>query len=197
MLLATQARLANASDWASVRAEGLAALTNGDYTTAEKRLQNALRLTDSFRTSDPRVETSLNDLARLYAKEKKFARARSLYLKVLKINEMRYDAENPALIPALNNLIKITCAGGLCYDTIPELKRLLAIRQKAYGDISREVPPTLLMIGEAYEKHKNYRDALTYFKQAVAVQKKLTGETSTIVLALSKNVDRVMKETGE
>jgi len=185
---------ADSNNWATVRGQGINAQTRRDFVSAEKRLEYALKLTRSCKPDDPRIETSLNDLAQLYAREKKFAQARTLYLKVLKIDESRYGEDNEALIPALNNVIKVTCAGGLCYDTIPELKKLLAIREKANGPVSRDVPVTLLLIAEAYEKHQNFSDALKYFRRAVAVQKQLTGENSAMVIALNKNVDRALKE---
>jgi len=189
-----QSRTSNVDQWSKLRAAGIEAAHEKDYVNAEKQFQDALKLTATFKKSDPRVTTSLEDLAGLYARRKKFADARTTYLKILKIKESIYGRENPILIPRLNDVIKVTCAGGLCYNTIPELKRLLSIRQKAFGANSTDVPITLQVIGEAYEKHNDYAEALKYFRQAVSVQKNISGANSVMVSALTKNVDRILNK---
>lgn len=181
-------------DWSQARAAGVAAFGRKDYVAAEKQYQLALKLTASMKQSDPRVAESMEDLAKLYARQKKFAEARATNLKILKLKESIYGMEDKALIGPLNDVIKVTCAGGLCYETMPELKRLLAIRQKAFGENSNGVPVTLQLIGEAYEKHKDYGQALKYFRQAVSVQKQISGEKSTMVINLSRNIDRILKK---
>jgi hypothetical protein len=113
---------------------------------------------------------------------------------VLKIDEQKYGRESPMLITPLNDVIKVTCVTGKCYDTIPELKRLLLIRRKAHGAHSREVPITLLLLGEAYEKHDDFAHAVTYFSEAVAVEKKISGEHSGMAAALAKNTERAQME---
>jgi tetratricopeptide (TPR) repeat protein len=189
-----QLRASSTDQWSQLRAAGIEAAGKKDYANAEKQFQDAVNVTATFKKSDPRVTTSLEDLAGLYARRKKFADARTTYLKILKNKESLYGKDNPILIPRLNDVIKVTCAGGLCYNTIPELKRLLLIRQKAFGANSTDVPITLQVIGEAYEKHNDYAEALKYFRQAVSVQKNISGANSVMVTALNKNVDRILNK---
>jgi len=181
-------------DWSVDRADGLAAAGKCDYVLAEKLLKDALACVNSGNESDPRLLTSLGDLATVYANEQKYAAARPLYLRVLKIKESQCGADSPNLIGPLNDVVRVTCAAGVCYDTIPQLKRLLSIRQKAFGQDSRDVSVTLLLIAEAYEKHAKYDQAIDYFKQAIATEQRRSGKNSRMVRMLSQNLQRVYKE---
>jgi hypothetical protein len=53
------------------------------------------------------------------------------------------------------------------------------------------------LIGEAYEKHGDFTRALSYFNEAVSAEKKISGEQSEMVKALSKNVERSKKELSD
>jgi tetratricopeptide (TPR) repeat protein len=180
--------------WEASRSEALEAAKKHQYPQAESAFQRLVKQAETSKVGSPRLVLALNDLASVYASEKKFAEARTAYERVLKINEQKYGRESPMLITLLNDVIKVTCVTGECYDTIPELRRLLFIRRKAGGTHLREVPVTLLLLGEAYEKHGDFSQALTYFTEAVATEKKLSGEQSAMAAALSKNVERAKKE---
>ena len=193
-VLPLPALAADGDDWKQARAAGIAAEKKNAYVDAEKQFQRANDLTAAMNRADPRVTTSLEDLAGMYARQKKFTQARVMYIKVLKLQEGIHGTEDPALISRLNDVIKVTCANGSCYDTIPELRRLLVIRQKSFGPNSAQVPMTLQLLGEAYEKHSDFAAALKYFEQAVEVQKRISGPGSPMVSALSKNVERVLSK---
>jgi tetratricopeptide (TPR) repeat protein len=179
--------------WAKDRKEGLAATQSGTYPRAEKLLKQSLKDAKNFKETDPRLSQSLDDLAEVYVRQKKFADATPLYVRVLKIEETKHGKNSVELIKPLNNVVRVTCAGGECYDTIPYLKRLLSIRQKAFGLNSRDVPVTLLLIGEAYEKRNKFDEAIAYFKQAIAAEKAKSGN-SPMSVTLTRNIDRVCKE---
>ena len=185
------------SDWSSIRANGLAAAGKRDYVHAEKLLKRALACVSSGSESDPRLVTSLGDLATVYANEQNYTAARALYLRVLAIKESQCGTDSPTLIGPLNDVVRVTCAGGVCFDTIPQLRRLLSIRRKAFGEDSRDVPVTLLLIAEAYEKHAKYEQAIDYFQQAIASEQKRSGKHSRMVHLLSQNLARVHKEQLE
>ncbi|HEY9760375.1 MAG TPA: tetratricopeptide repeat-containing protein [Oculatellaceae cyanobacterium] len=178
-------------DWKKAHDAGQTALKLHDYPTAETQFKTALTLTDSMKKADPRVTQSLDALAAVYSYRKKYADARTSYLKVLHLQESIHGKDDASLIPRLNNVIKVTCINGSCYDSLPELKQLANIRQKRFGPKCSDLPFNLQMIGEAYEKHGDFKNALQYFQQAVAVQSKISGTDSPLAKALSKNVERV------
>jgi tetratricopeptide (TPR) repeat protein len=136
----------------------------------------------------------LNKKAEELVKQKRFTQARSVYQNVLKQTEAQYGPDHPMLIQPLNNIVRVSCVGRQCFETIPELKRMLAIRQKAYGKDSRDVPVNLLLLGEAYEKEQKYDEALTYFQQAVESEKRRSGGNSSYAQSLARNINRVERE---
>ncbi|CAN5423415.1 hypothetical protein BH10CYA1_BH10CYA1_02870 [soil metagenome] len=169
-----------------------AAIQSKDFVKAEKLCKQALLDTRRMKENDPRLSQSLDDLAQVYIHERKFDDARPLFMRVLKIKESKYGKDSPELIKPLNDVVRVTCAGGACYDTIPHLKRLLSIRRKAEPN-SRDIPVTLLLIGEAYEKREKYPEALDYFQQCVVAEKLRAGH-SPMVATYFRNVERVKHE---
>jgi tetratricopeptide (TPR) repeat protein len=181
-------------EWEASRIEALAAASKHNYPQAESTLQRLVQEAGESKSTGDRLVIALKDLASVYASDKKFGDARVAYQRVLKIDEQKYGRESPMLITPLNDVIKVTCVTGKCYDTIPELKRLLAIRRKAHGAHSRAVPVTLLLLGEAYEKHGDFSQAVIYFTEAVATEKKISGHQSAMAAALAKNTERAKQE---
>ena len=180
--------------WEASRVQALAAANKHHYGQAESSLQQLVKQAGESKANSQRLVVALKDLASVYANDKKFGDARVAYQRVLKIDEQKYGRESSMLITPLNDVIKVTCVTGKCYDTIPELKRLLLIRRKAHGAHSREVPITLLLLGEAYEKHGDFAHAVNYFTEAVATEKKISGEHSGMAAALAKNTERAEME---
>ena len=178
-------------EWKKVHDAGEVALRTRDYPTAEKNFKTAVALSEKMNKTDARVTQSLDDLATVFTYRKEYADARTTYLKVLKLQEEIHGKDDVSLIPRLNNVVKVTCVNGSCYDSLPELKQLAAIRQKRFGPKCTELPFNLQMIGEAYEKHGDFKTALQYFKQAVHVQSSISGPDSLLAKALSKNIERV------
>jgi tetratricopeptide (TPR) repeat protein len=183
--------------WEVSRTEALAAAGKHQYPQAETALQRLVKQAGESKSANPKLVLALRDLASVYASEKKFGDARVAYQRVLKIDEQKYGLESPMLITPLNDVIKVTCVTGKCYDTLPELKRLLKIRRKAHGVYSREVPVTLLLLGEAYEKHGDFAQAVTYFTEAVATEKRISGVHSPMAAALTKNTERAKIELAK
>jgi len=178
--------------WSKDSSAARAAFKLNDFAKAEKLCKKALLDTRSFKENDPRVAQSLDDLAQVYARERKFDDARPLFMRVLKIKEAKYGKDSPELINPLNDVVRVTCAGGACYDTIPPLKRLLSIRRKVDPN-SRDIPINLLLIGEAYEKRGKYPEAMDYFQQCVVAEKLRSGH-SPMVGTLARNIERVKHE---
>jgi tetratricopeptide (TPR) repeat protein len=179
--------------WAKDSKDGRTATQARDYSRAEKSLKKALLDARSFKETDPRLSQTLDDLAQVYISERKFDDARLLYLRVLKIDEAKYGSSAPELIKPLNDVVRVTCASGACYDTIPYLKRLLSINQKIPGTSPRDISVNLLLIAEAYEKRGKYDEAMDYFKQAIAAEKLKSGN-GPMVASLARNVERVRRE---
>ncbi|MBS1953443.1 MAG: tetratricopeptide repeat protein [Cyanobacteria bacterium SZAS-4] len=179
----------SSSSWGKDSAAAQAAFRANDLSKAEKLAKKALSDTKHMKENDPRIMISSEDLAQVYLRQQKYDQARPPFMRVLKIKEAKYGKDSAELIQPLNNVVRVTCAGGACYDTIPYLKRLLAIRKRV-DPKSRDIPITLLLIGEAYEKREAYPEAMDYFKQATLAEKQRIGN-GPMVLTLSRNIERV------
>lgn len=177
------------SSWGMDRAAAEAAFRANDFSKAERLAKKALADTRHMKENDPRVLQSSEDLAQVYLRQQKFDLARPPFMRVLKIKEAKYGKDSAELIQPLNNVVRVTCAGGACYDTIPYLKRLLSIRKRV-DPKSRDIPITLLLIGEAYEKREAYPEAMDYFKQATLAEKQRIGN-GPMVSTLARNIERV------
>jgi tetratricopeptide (TPR) repeat protein len=187
---------ANAA-WLKVRADGVAAEKKRDYLNAERLLREAVQRATKFGGKDERLMATLNDLGNLYATERKYDDSRIVFSRVLTLSEAKYGKSNAALIGPLNNVVRVTCAGGKCSDTTGELKRLLQIRQSSGDAYVRDVPVTLLLLGEAYEQQQKYFDSIFYFKQATSAQARLTSELSKQTIQLSLNLARVYQKMSK
>ena len=73
--------------WDSIVADAWKAYQQADYAEAEKLLLAALQEAEKFGEQDPRLATSLNNLAALYSAQGNYAQAEPLYQRALAIVE--------------------------------------------------------------------------------------------------------------
>lgn len=175
--------------WKTDSTAAQAAFKANDFSGAEKLARKALADTRSMKENDVRIIESSETLGQVYLRQRKFEEARPLFMRVLRWKEAKYGIDSAELIQPLNDVVRVTCAAGACYDTIPYLKRLLAIRKRV-DPKSRDIPITLLLIGEAYEKRQAYPEAMDYFKQATLAEKQRIG-SGPMIATLARNVERV------
>ncbi len=119
--------------WDSIMADAGKAYRQADYAEAEKLLLSALKEAEKFGEQDPRLATSLNNLAVLYNAQGRYAQAEPLYQRALAIREKALGPEHPDVAPSLNNLAVLYNAQGKYAQAEPLYRRSLAIREKALG----------------------------------------------------------------
>ncbi len=73
--------------WETYAAAGVKAYQQGNYPEAEKYLAAAVKEAEGFGPQDPRLATSLNNLAGLYHAQGKYAEAEPLHKRALAIRE--------------------------------------------------------------------------------------------------------------
>jgi tetratricopeptide (TPR) repeat protein len=96
-------------------------------------LTAAVKEAEHFAPEDPRLATSLNNLAALYQAQGKYAEAEPLHKRSLAIREKALGPEHPDVAETLNNLAGLYVAQGKYVDAEPLYKRALAIGEKALG----------------------------------------------------------------
>ena len=80
------------------------AYQDGNYTEAEKLYFAALKEAEGFGPQDPRLATSLYNLALVYGNQGKYTEAEPLYRRSLAIREKALGAEHLDVAHSLNNL---------------------------------------------------------------------------------------------
>ena len=83
---------------------GTEAYEQGNYTEAEKLFVAALKEAEKFGPQDPRLATSLNNLANLYNTQGKYGEADPLYKRSLEIWEKALGPDHPSVATSLENL---------------------------------------------------------------------------------------------
>ncbi len=93
--------------WDRYMAAARQAYEQGHYDEAEKQLLVALKEAENFGEQDPRLATSLNNLAGLYSAQGKYAEAEPLHQRALAIMEKALGPEHPNVASSLNNLAEL------------------------------------------------------------------------------------------
>lgn len=89
--------------WEELNDSGVEAWQQGRFAEAEEFFLAALREAGKFAPQDPRLATSLNNLATLYFLQEKFAHAEPLYQRALAIVEKALGSDHPDLAVMLDN----------------------------------------------------------------------------------------------
>ena len=121
------------TQWRKHLAAGAKAHQEGRYSDAVNSFQAAAKDAEAFGPQDPRLATSLNNLARVYHQQGKYNEAEPLYKRSLAIVEKALGPEHPHVATSLNNLAELYRFQGKFVDAEPLYKRSLAIREKSLG----------------------------------------------------------------
>jgi tetratricopeptide (TPR) repeat protein len=119
--------------WETHSRAGVEAYKAGRYPEAEKQFLAALEVAETFGPEDPRLATSLNNLAELYRAQGKLQEALPLYQRALAIWEKALGPNHPDVAQSLNNLAALYEAQGKLQEALPLYQRSLAIAEKALG----------------------------------------------------------------
>ncbi len=119
--------------WETYMAAATKAYQQGNYPEAEKQLEAAVKEAEGFGPQDPRLATSLNNLAEVYRLEGRYGKAESLLKRGLAIREKALGPEHPDVAGSLNNLAALYDDQGKYAEAEPLVKRALAIAEKALG----------------------------------------------------------------
>ncbi len=119
--------------WETYMAAATKAYQQGNYPEAEKQWAAALKEAEGFGPQDPRLATSLNNLAQVYRAQGRYAEAEPLYKRALAIQEKALGPDHPSVAKSLNNLAELYRAQGRYEEAELRYKRALAIMEKALG----------------------------------------------------------------
>lgn len=118
--------------WGSSKAAGARAYRQGDYAEAAKQFSVALKEAETL-GPDPRLGTTLNNLALVYKKQGKFGKAEVLFRQALRVYKTARHAQHPHVASVLINLATLYGT----QDRHPQAERLyqraIAVAEKVLG----------------------------------------------------------------
>ena len=129
-LVATQA-CTQPTNWGMHHTAGQKAYEQGRYAEAEKARLLALKEAENFGPEDPRLATSLNDLAVLYHAQGKYAEAEPLHKRALAIREKALGPEHSDVATSLENYAALLRKMNRDAEASKMEARAKAIREKS------------------------------------------------------------------
>lgn len=87
--------------WETATATGVKAYEQGHYPAAARQFQAALSIAEAWQPDDPRLATSLMNMAIIYHAQGRYDEAAPLYQRTLTLQEQMFGAHHPQLVPVL------------------------------------------------------------------------------------------------
>src|SRR5689334_16201858 len=143
---------AQSNSWNDAITAAAQAFRHQRYDEAETCFLKAQTEAESLGPDNPRVGTTINNLAELYVREAKYAKAEPLFKRALRIWEKADDSTAAALSKAtvLNNLAALYEYQSRYIESEPLYLKCLALREKILGPEHPDVASTLNNLGALY-----------------------------------------------
>jgi tetratricopeptide (TPR) repeat protein len=87
--------------WETATTTGVKAFEQGHYPAAARQFQAALAIAQEWQADDPRLATSLMNMAIVYHTQGQYEQAAPLYQRTLTLQEQLFGAHHPQLVPVL------------------------------------------------------------------------------------------------
>jgi len=120
-----------AGSWSSHTHAGELAFAHRDYVTAERELRAALEIAEGLPVGDERLETSLENMARLAEHQMQPKEARELLQRLLELRRARLGRDSAELLEVLEPLARSCQATGDAVAAMQVLRDYLAIADTA------------------------------------------------------------------
>jgi hypothetical protein len=195
--IAASAASAQAS-WSSHTSAGEYAFARGDLDRAESEFRAALEIAQGFPAGDRRLETSLENLARLYEHESDFDRAQPLYQLLVVAKEFRLGKENPALLDSLYALARVSQPMGDLPTVESSLEQFAAIAATSGAADPRQHWQVLQMLARMQTIQERPDQAVEWQRRAAEAISDDRGATSQerIELLVSLAEMELLAENG-
>jgi len=173
--------------WDKYLADGAKAFEQHRYDEAEKWLKAALNEAEGFGSNDPRLATTLDDLAEVYHAQGKDAEAEPLYKRSLAIREKAGVPDQSDQVGTLNGLADLYRAQGKYAEAEPLYKRSLAISEKNHGRTHPEVAASLDNLADLYAAEGKDAEAEPLYKRSLVIWERTLGrEHAHVAISLEK-----------
>jgi len=166
LILLTAVAAGAQDSWSAHTNAGEYTFARGDIDRAESEFRAALDIAQGFPAGDRRLETSLENLARLYEHESDFDRAQPLYQLLLVAKETRIGQEDPALLSALFAVARVSQPMGDLPTVENCLSRYAAIAEASSNADPRKYWQVLQMLARMQTIQEKPDQALEWQRRA-------------------------------
>ena len=164
--------------WSAHTSTGEYAFARGDIDRAESEFRAALEIAQGLPAGDRRLETSLENLARLYEHQSNYDRAQPLYQLLLAAKELRLGSESPALLSSLYAVARVSQPMGDLPTVESSLEKFAAIAATSGEADPRQHWQVLQMLARMQTIQENPDQAVTWQRRAAEVIADDPGATS-------------------
>ncbi|HUU53794.1 MAG TPA: FxSxx-COOH system tetratricopeptide repeat protein, partial [Armatimonadota bacterium] len=169
-----------------------------DFEGAEHVLSRALSAArDTYRADDPRVASSLSNLALALQDQGDLAGARERFERALAIDLASFGPDHPKVAIGLNNLGDALRAQGDLAGARERLERALEIDVAAYGPEHSNVAIRLNNLGWVLRDEGDLAGARERFERALKIELAADGPDHPNVGICEGNLGKVLREMGE
>jgi tetratricopeptide (TPR) repeat protein len=166
------------SSWGTHTSTGEYAFARGEIDRAESEFKAALEIAQGFAAGDRRLETSLENLARLYEHKSDFDHAQPLFQLLVAAKEHRLGAESPDLLNSLYAVARVSQPMGDVPTVVSNLERFAAIAEATGRADPRQYWQALQMLARMQTVQENPDQALIWQRGAAEVITEDRGATS-------------------
>jgi len=157
------------TSWSARTNTGEYAFAQGDVRRAETEFRAALEIAQSFPPGDRRLETSLENLGRLYEHQSDFDRAQPMYQLLVAAREVRLGTNHPALLDPLFAVARVSQPTGDLPTVVDSLQRYAAIAESSGKAEPRRYWQALQMLARMETVQEKPDQAVVWQRQAAEV----------------------------
>lgn len=180
------------SSWELYQSAAHQAIADTRLSDAEELLLAAAKQIESRNPEDPRLASTLNDLAVLYGMQNRDMEAESLFHRALAINEKAFGHQHLAVILTLQNLGVIYAAQDKFLEAHHVARESLAISLELYGAGHPRTGSTCRTLAIVYELEGAYDEAEQFAEHSVTIFEYTVGESHPETLESLEVLTRLM-----
>ena len=174
----------------------MTSFSEGRYAAAREHFEAALSVAGKFGSGDPRLGTSLNNLAGVCEVQALYERAESLYRRALSVKEATLGPSHLGVSVSLNNLALLYDRLGRYDESVAMYRRALAIREKALGADDPEVALIHNNLGVVETHRARYDAAGKHLRRALAIREAREGQRHPAVAETLTNLGDLERARG-
>ncbi len=154
-----ESRSRHTSEWATFRRSAQKAMEVENYYEAQAMWLAAMEEASDFEPEDPRIITTLENLAEVYWKRGKYDKAEPLCKRILQMTEFVLGEDHIDVALAANNLALLCQRQGKYSEAVTYFGKAAAIKEKLLGQDNPDVIATRESLEEAKDELKHQIEA--------------------------------------